>query len=168
MTIVTFTHKVIGSILAFENFQSQGNGQRGCGGTVLDQGGGSILPHSTQTIMITPPLCGFPASTESHSSSYSSFSQPLWFRISKPWKGSHPHHCWCRRQRDKFFVNIGRRRKKDRWNMTTVDSFNVLQSKGGAPRTIKWSKQQNKSFDVFDWPSFNIFDWLSTEFWYFS
>ena len=64
---------------------------------------------------------------------------------------------------DKFFVNIGRR-KMDRWNMTTVYSFNVLRSKGGAPRTIKWSKQQNKSFDVFDWPSFNIFDWPSTEF----
>ena len=46
MTIFPFTHKMIGPILAFENFQSQGNGQRGCGGTVLDQGGGSILPHS--------------------------------------------------------------------------------------------------------------------------
>ena len=176
MTIVTFTHKVIGSILAFENFQSQGNGQRGCGGTVLDQGGGSILPHSKYNDNATTlRLPSFNRKPLLLILLLLLLAAPLVSHF-KALKGSQLHHCWCRRERDKFFVNIGRR-KMDRWNMTTVYSFNVLRSKGGAPRTIKWSKQQNKSFDFFIVPaltfflgrakSFNIFDLPSKEFWYF-
>ena len=134
------------------------NGQRGG----RDQGGGSILPHSkyndNATTLRLPCFKRKPLLILL----LLLLAAPLVSHF-KALKGSHPHQCWCRRERDKFFVNIGRR-KMDRWNMTTVYSFNVLRSKGGAPRTIKWSKQQNKSFDVFDWPSFNIFDWPSTEF----
>ena len=115
--------------VSFVNQWAKGFGERWSWTKVAE-----VFSH-TQTIMITPPLCGFPPSTESSSSSFL-LAAPLVSHF-KALKGLHPHQCWCRRERDKFFVNIGRSRKMDGWNMTTVDSFNDLQSKGGAQRTIK-------------------------------
>ena len=135
-----------------------------------------VFSH-TQSIMITPPLCGFPPSTESHYSSYSSFSHssPFGFAFQSPERfaptpqlvSSSKRQILCEYWKEEN----GLMEHDHSWQ------FQVLRSK---PSHQEQSNDRNKkirllifligpaliflisrakSYNFFDWPSFSIFDW---------